>query len=320
MKKTLSAAIAATIFLSTGAFAQTYPTRTVTVTAPFPAASTADLVARAFVEFASPKLGQTVIVENRPGAAGNIGAAYVAKANPDGYTLLMATTGQASTNKFMYSDLTFDSAKDLVAVAVVGTAPLLVTARPDAPFDSLKGLVDYARKNPDKINAGYPGNGTLGHITGELISQSQNVKFTTVPYNGASAMIPSLMGSQIDIVIDTMPAYVASVQSGKIKALAVGSAKRNPNLPNVPTMTEAGFPGMEASVFYALLAPTNTPPAILAKLNALVNEFVQTPQAKQLFEKVGIVANTSTQEEAKAYLVKETAKWGPIIQKAGIKF
>jgi tripartite-type tricarboxylate transporter receptor subunit TctC len=277
-------------------------------------------VARAFVEFASPKLGQTVIVENRPGAAGNIGAAFVAKSNPDGYTLLMATTGQASTNKFMYSDLSFDSAKDLVPIAVVGTAPLLVTARPDAPFDSLKGLVEYARANPDKVNAGYPGNGTLGHITGELISQRQNVKFTTVPYNGASAMIPSLMGSQIDIVIDTMPAYVATVQSGKIRALAVGSTKRDPNLPNVPTMTEAGFPGLEASVFYALLAPTGTPPAVLAKLNALVNEFVQTPAAKTLFDKVGIVPNQSTQEEAKAYLVKETEKWGPIIQKAGIKF
>lgn len=320
MKTTLGIALAAALTFSGNAFAQNYPTRTITLIPPFPAGSTADIVARAFADFASPKLGQTVIVENRPGAAGNIGAGVVAKSAPDGYTLLMATTGQASTNKFMYKDLTFDSAKDLVAVAIVGTAPLIVTARPDAPFDSLKGLVDYARANPDKVNAGYPGNGTLGHITGELISQRQNVKFTTVPYNGASAMIPALLGSQIDIVIDTMPAYVATVQSGRIKALALGSEKRHPQLPNVPTMTEAGFPGLEASVFYALLAPTGTPPAVLNKLNALVNEFVQTDAAKKIFDKVGVVPNQSTQDQAKAYLVKETEKWGPIIQKAGIKF
>jgi tripartite-type tricarboxylate transporter receptor subunit TctC len=318
--KTFAALLVATAALAVPASAQDYPTRSVTIIAPFPAGASVDIIVRALGEHLTSKFGQTVLVENRPGAAGNIGAASVARANPDGYTLLMATTGQVSTNKFMYSGLTFDSEKDLEPIAVVGTAALLVTARPDAPFDTLKGLVDYAKANPDKINAGYPGNGTLGHITGELISQRQNVKFTAVQFQGSVQIIPAELGSQIDIGIDTLPPYVPVVQSGRIKALAIGSKQRNPNLPNVPTMTEAGFPGLDASVFYALLAPKGTPPAIIAKLNAASNEFLKSDVAAKIFEKVGIVVNLSTPAEAKAYIVSETEKWGPIIKSANIKF
>jgi tripartite-type tricarboxylate transporter receptor subunit TctC len=318
--KRLIAAFFAVFAIGASASAQEYPTRSITIVAPFPAGASVDIIARSMGEYLTSKLGQTIIIENRPGAAGNIGAANVVRAAPDGYTLLMATTGQVSTNKFMYSDLTFDSERDLEPIAVVGTAALLVTARPDAPFDSLKGLVEYAKANPDKINAGYPGNGTLGHITGELISQSQKVKFTAVQFQGSAQIIPALLGSQIDIAIDTLPPYVPVIQSNRIKGLAIGSKVRNPNLPNVPTMVEAGFPGLEASVFYALLAPKGTPPAIITKLNAAANEFLKSEAATKVFEKVGIVANISTPAEAKTYIKSENEKWGPIIKGANIKF
>lgn len=320
MRLFVAAAAACVALAGPAAAQQAYPTKNITFIVPFAAGASVDIIARGMAEYFTSTLGQNIIVENRGGAGGNIGAAAAARAKPDGYTILIATTGPASNNKFMYKDISFDSEKDFEPIAVVGTAPLIIAARIDAPFKTLKEMVDYAKANPDKLNAGYPGNGTLGHITGELIKQRQNVTYSAVQHQGTPSIITNLIGGHIDIAMDSAAPYVPNVQSGRVRALAIGSTARIAALPDAPTVAEAGFPGLEASVFYALLAPRGTPPDIIAKLNSAANAYLKTDAAIAMFGKAGIVTKQSTPAEAKKYIADEAAKWGPIIKGAKISF
>lgn len=315
------AAIAACLALGGAASAQqAYPTRNVTLVVPFGVGSSVDIVSRALAQHLRTELGQAFVIVNRPGAGGNIGATAVASAQPDGYTLLMATTGPAANNKFMYKDMPFDPEKDFEAIAVLGTAPIIIATRANAPFKTLKEMVDYAKANPDKMNAGYPGNGSLGHITGELIQGRQGLKWGGVQYKGSSDIIVDLLGGQIDLAMDSMAPYVGQVQEGKLRALALGSRARFPGLPDVPTTAEAGFPGLEASVFYAMLAPRGTPAEIVTKLNKAINDFLKTDIAIKTFANNGVQTSESTPASAKKYIADEAAKWEPVIKAAKIQF
>jgi len=315
------AVIVAWLTLASAAFAQqAYPTRNITIVVPFGVGSSVDIFTRAMAQQLRTDLGQPVVVINRPGAGGNIGAASVAHAQPDGYTLLMATTGPAANNKFMYKDMAFDPDKDFEAIAVIGTAPIIIATRPDAPFKTLKEMVDYARANPDKLNAGFPGNGSLGHITGELIKAREGLKFGTIQYKGSGEIVVDLIGGQIDLAMDSIAPYVAQVKEGKLKGLALGSRKRFEGLPDVPTMAEAGFPALEASVFYTMLAPRGTPADIVNQLNKAANDYLKTDAAIKILGSAGIQPNQSTPAEAKKYIAAEAAKWEPIIKGANIKF
>jgi len=287
---------------------------------PFTAGTTSDLIARALVDHLSTAIGQPVIVDNRGGAGGNIGAAAVAKAQPDGYTALLATTGPAATNKLIYKELSFDPQRDFTPVALVGKFPVIIVARPDAPMKNLQELIAYGRANPDKLNAGFPGNGTLGHITGELLQDRAQIKFGQVQYRGSAAIITDLIGGHIDIAMDSMAAYVPNVQAGKLRALAIAGANRWPGLANVPTVTESGLPGFEASVWYALLAPAGTPPEIVAKLNAASNAFLKTARAQEIFDSLGIEMAGGSPEDLKDFVESEIAKWRPIIKATNISF
>jgi tripartite-type tricarboxylate transporter receptor subunit TctC len=269
----------------------------------------------------SETLGQSFTIDNRGGAAGNIGATAVARAQQDGYTLLLATTGQAATNKLMYQNMQFDPERDFAPVTLVGKSPVLISARADAPFSTLKELIDYARANPEKINTGSPGNGTLGHITSILLQSTAGVKFSAaIQYRGAPLIITDLIGKNIDIAFDSMAAYVTTIQGGQIKALAMGGAERWPKLPNVPTASESGLPGFEATVWYALLAPTGTPPDVIAKLNEATNAYLKTDKAKALFDDLGLQPGGGTPADLKAFIAAEVQKWAPIIKAADIKF
>jgi len=197
--------------------AETWPSRPVTLIVPFGAGTTSDVIARGFSQSLSESLGQPVIVENKGGAGGNIAAAFVAHADPNGYTLLFATTGPAATNKLMYQNMDFDPERDFAPVVLVGKSPVIIVARPDAPFSNLKELLDYARANPDKITAGYTGNGTLGHITGELLQRSGSIKFSHTQYRGTGDILVDLLASRIDIAIDSM-ALCARHRSGENQA------------------------------------------------------------------------------------------------------
>jgi tripartite-type tricarboxylate transporter receptor subunit TctC len=316
-----SAATVAALALGTlAAHAQAWPTRPVTMVVPFTAGTTSDVLGRALAEHLGRKLGQSVVIENRGGAGGNIAATAVAKAQPDGYTILMATTGQAATNKLMYREISFDPQRDFAPVALVGKSPVIVVTGAQSSAKSLKETLDYAKANPEKLTVGYPGNGTLGHITGVLLQQRADVKMNQVQYRGTTQIITDLLGGHIDLAMDSMGGYVPNVLEGKLKALAVAGAKRWPSLPDVPTVAEVGLPGFEASVWYALLAPAGTPSDIVSKLNAATNEFLNTPEGKDMFAKLNIETAGGSPEELKAFVDAEIQKWAPIIQGADIKF
>ncbi len=300
--------------------ARGWPARPVTMIVPFTAGTTSDIVARGLAQYMSDTLGQPVVIDNRGGAGGNIGAATAARAPQDGYTLLLATTGPAATNKLMYQNMPFDPEKDFAPVALVGKSPILITARSDAPFSTLKEFLAFAKSHPDSINGGFPGNGTLGHITGILLQNTTGVKFGYIQYRGSSAIITDLLAKTIDIAMDSMAAYVPTVQGGQIKALAIAGAQRWSKLPDVMTASESGLPGFEASVWYALLAPAGTPPDIVAKLNEAANAYLKSDKAKTLFDDLGVQPAGGTPQDLKAFMASEVQKWTPIIKAADIKF
>ena len=302
------------VILGHAALAQPWPARPVTIVVPFTAGTTSDILARALAQYLTDTLGQPFVIDNRGGANGNIGAAAVARAAPDGYTLLLATTGPAATN------MAFDPEKDFAPVALIGKSPILITARADAPFATLQELIDYARAHPDSLNGGFPGNGALGHITGILLQSTAGIKFGYVQYRGSAAIITDLIGRNIDIAMDSMAAYAPTVQGGQIKALAIAGAQRWSKLPNVMTASESGLPGFEASVWYALLAPAGTPADIVAKLNAAANGYLKSEKAKTLFDDFGIQAAGGTPQDLREFMASEVRKWSPIIKAADIKF
>lgn len=314
------AALVATLCQTGMAAAQAWPSRAVTVIVPFTTGTTSDILARSLGGYLTETLGQPFVIDNRGGAGGNIGASAVARAPHDGYTLLFATTGPAATNKLMYENMAFDPEKDFAPVVLVGKSPILITASASAPFSSLKEFIAYAKANPDKANGGFPGNGTLGHVTGVLLQGTAGIKFGTVQYRGSGPIITDLIGNNIDVAMDSMAAYVPMVKSGQIKALAIASPERWDKLPNVPTASESGLPGFEASVWYALLAPAGTPPDIISKLNAATNDYLKSDKAKTLFESLGVQAAGGTPKELEAFIAAEMKKWGPVITAAGVKF
>jgi tripartite-type tricarboxylate transporter receptor subunit TctC len=297
-----------------------WPARPVTMVVPFTAGTTSDVIARGLVDHLSQTLGQPVVIDNRGGAGGNIGGAIAAKASGDGYTLLFATTGPAATNKLMYKDMPFDPQRDFGPVVLVGRSPIIVVARPDAPFSTLGELVAYAKAHPNTLTAGFPGNGTLGHITGELLKKTAGISFADTQYRGSPQILTDLIGKHIDIGMDSMAAYLSNVQDGTIKALAIAATRRWPNLPKVPTVSESGLPQFEASVWYAVLAPKSTPSDVVAKLNRATNQYLASDKAKMLLDTLGVSIDGGTPDDLRAFTAEEITKWEPIIKAANISF
>jgi tripartite-type tricarboxylate transporter receptor subunit TctC len=316
--RTLLLAVITALMLPAAASAQAWPTRPVTVVVPFPAGGNVDVLARAVAAELSEKLGQQFIVDNRAGAGGNIGGGAVAKATPDGYTILFGTPGPLATNKLMYKNLQYDPEKDLTPVVLVSKSPLLVVAPPSTPAKDLKELIAYAKTNPGKVNAGNPGNGTLGHITAELLQQHTGIKMTHVPYRGTAPLTTDLLGGQVHVGTDFMPTYVPLVNDGKLRALAVTSSERVPELPNVMTVSEAGFPGFEATAWYAIVAPVGTDADIVRKINAATNDYLKSQKGKAQLLQFSMQAVGGTPDDLKAYIGSELKKWGPIIKAANI--
>jgi tripartite-type tricarboxylate transporter receptor subunit TctC len=303
-----------------GAVAQTpkWPERQVTLIVPFPAGSAVDALARAVAQSLSENLGKPFIVDNRAGAGGNLGGAAVAKASADGYTLLFGTPAPIALNKLMYKGLTFDSEKDFTPVILAAKSPLIITAKLDFPAKTFAELIAYAKANPDKVNVGHPGNGTLGHITSELVQQFAGVKMTNVPYRGSAPLMTDLLGGTVDVAMDFMPTYVPLLTDGKIRALAVTTSDRAKQLPDVPTVQEAGFKGFEASAWYAMVAPTGTPPEVVNKVNEVVNAFLKSDKGKTILEQNALQGVGGSPEDLKAFIASELAKWKPVIETAKI--
>ena len=307
---TLAAAVSA-------AGAQSWPNRVITLVVPFPAGGPSDVIARTMAADLTEKLGQQVVVENRAGAAGNVGFAAVAKAAPDGYTLLLGTTSVVN-NRFIYRNLSFDTDRDLAPIVLISKTPIVFAAHPSTGIKTLADLITRAKANPGKLNYGSPGHGTAAHITAELLQTIAGFKITHVPYKGSSPMITDLLGGQIELGADLMPSQIPQLKGGKYTGLALTSLTRSAMLPDLPTVAESGYPGFEASSWNALLAPTGTPPEAIGKLNTFVNAYLKSDKGRADLAKFGMEAGGGTPADMKAFMASEAAKWGPIIKAAKI--
>jgi tripartite-type tricarboxylate transporter receptor subunit TctC len=307
--------------VSASALAQTadnYPNRSITMVVAFPAAGTTDILARLIGQKLTEKFKQTVVVENRPGAAGNIGTAYVAKAPPDGYTIMMGTIGTQSINPSLYKKMPYDAAKDFVPLTRAAMVPNLLVVNKDAPFNTLPEMLAYEKANPGKLTYGSSGNGTTLHLSGELFNLMAGTKITHIPYKGSTPAVADLMGGQISMIFDNMPSVIQQVKSGRLKALAVTSAQRNPQLPEIPTIQEIGVAGYEVWSWFGLLAPAATPKPIVDKLNASIVEIIKQPDVQAKIIELGAVPVPETSAEFGAFIAAETLKWAKVIKEANI--
>ena len=301
------------------AVAEDWPVRSVTMIVPFPAGGSADTLARAVAQELSDKLGKPFVIDNRAGAGGNIGAAAVAKAKPDGYTILFTTPAPIALNKLMYRNMPFDPQADFEPVVLIAKSPLIITAKAGG-FSNLKDMIAFAKENPGKLNVGHPGNGTLGHVTSELLQQMTGVKVTNIAYRGSSPLMTDLLGATIDVAIDFMPAYVPLILDGQLKPLAVTSAGRSSLLPNVPTANEAGLSGFEASAWYAIVIPKNAPDEVLHGINGVVNAWLTSEKGKMVLEQNGMQGVGGSASDLSAFIASELNRWGPLIKAAKIEF
>jgi tripartite-type tricarboxylate transporter receptor subunit TctC len=299
--------------------AENWPVRSVTMIVPFPAGGSADTLARAVAQELSDKLGKPFVIDNRAGAGGNIGAAAVAKAKPDGYTILFTTPAPIALNKLMYRNMPYDPQAEFEPVVLIARSPLIITAKAGG-FSSLKDMIAFAKENPGKINVGHPGNGTLGHVTSELLQQMTGVKVTNIAYRGSSPLMTDLLGATIDVAIDFMPAYVPLILDRQLKPLAVTSAARSSLLPDVPTANEAGLSGFEASAWYAIVIPKNAPDEVLRGINGAVNAWLSSEKGKTVLEQNGMQAVGGSPGDLSAFIASELNKWGPLIKAAKIEF
>lgn len=311
-------ATAASMMGAQTASAQKWPSRTVTIVVAFPAGGPTDVLARAVANDLAEKFGGQFVVENRSGAAGNVGAAAVAKAAPDGATFLFATTSVVN-NRFMYKNLPFDTDRDFAPVALIGKTPIVFVASKKSGFKTLADLIAAAKANPGKINYGSPGLGTAAQIAVELLATQAGIKLTHVPYRGSTPMVADLLGNQIDVVTDLMPTQIPQIKAGNYPGLAHTGATRSAALPDLPTVAESGFPGFEATSWNALLAPTGTPADVIEKVNAAVVAYLKSDKGKAALAKFDMQPAGGTPADLKAFMASEVAKWGPIIKAANIK-
>jgi tripartite-type tricarboxylate transporter receptor subunit TctC len=305
--------------IALGVFAQSYPNRPIRLVVPFPAAGTTDILARAAAQKLTESLGQAVVVDNRPGAGGNIGSDLVAKSAPDGYTLLMGTVGTHAINPSLYSKMPYDHVKDFVPVVLVAGVPNVLVVNPALPVNSVADLIKLAKDKPGTINFASSGSGTSIHLSGELFKTMAGVDMTHVPYKGSSPALTDLIGGQVQVMFDNLPSALPQIKGGKLRAIAVTSLKRAPALPDIPTISESGLPGFEASSWFGVLAPAGTPGTIVARINAEVNKWLQSADAREKLIAQGAEAAGGSPEQFAAHIRAETDKWAKVVRASGAK-
>ncbi len=307
------------VLLPVAAQAQSYPDRPIRLIAPFPAGGLADVLARAVGDEMSKTLGQPVIVENRAGAGGNTGADAVAKAAPDGYTLLMSSAGILTANPFLYASMPFNAETAFIPVSNVADMSMLVVVHPKVEAKTLKEFVALAKAQPGKLNFGSPGIGTTGHLGLAMLMHAAGVKITHVPYRGAAPAVTDLIAGQIDGVVDNPPTVIAHIQAGRLRPLAVAAKQRLALLPDVPTAVENGVANYEASSWFGIVAPAGTPAAVVARLHKEIAAAVRTPAMQERFAKTGARLLGDAPAEFAARIRAERTTWGEIIRAANIK-
>lgn len=311
----LLGALAAATF-SGPAFAQAFPSKPIRMVVTFPAGGAPDILARLFADKA--QLGQPVVVENVPGAGGNIGADRVAKSPADGHTLVMGTVGTHSINGGLYSKMPYDMVKDFAPVAHVASAPNLLVVNNDLPVKTVAELIRYMLANPNKLSFGSPGIGTSVHVSGELFKSLTGTTMQHVPYKGRQFAIPDLVGGQIQVMFDNMPSALPMAKEGKIRALAQTTARRSAAAPDVPTVAET-VPGFEATTWFAVFAPAGTPKDVVAKVNAEMQRVFKLPDVVDKLKTLGLEPWISTPEELGKYQAAEIVKWAKVVKDSGAK-
>jgi tripartite-type tricarboxylate transporter receptor subunit TctC len=314
--KTLLAAFA--LLVSATAHAQTFPSKPVTIVVPYPPGGLIDLVARALQPFLQQELGVNVLAENRSGAGGNVGAEVVARAQPDGYTLLLANPSLA-ISPTLYKKLNYRPLEDLAYVGRYGSVANVMVANPAQPFKTAQELIAFAKKHPGKLNYGSPGYGTSPQLSGELFKSMSGTFIVHIPFSGAGPATLAMLGGEIEMMFDNIPPQVGNVKAGKVRALAVTSLKRNPALPDVPTLDEVGLKGYEVVSFFGLAARAGTPRETILRLNTALNNATKNPKLREILESRGADIYQGTPEDFTNFIKAEIAKFAPVIKRTGVQ-
>ena len=312
------AVAAASVALAQGVPAQAYPTKPVKILVGFAPGGAMDIVARTVAQKMSPSLGQPVVIENRPGAASNIAIRQLIESPPDGYTIMLVANG-LTANPLLYTQQPFDPNTDVVPITLVARLPVVIAASASSDLASLRALIDKSKSQPGSVNYGSPGNGSTPHLATEMFARAAGIKLTHVPYKGGAPAIADVLGGQLPMVAVNAVEVLPHVKAGKLRVLATLSAERVATLPDAPTIAESGFPGFEASVWHAFIAPKGTPPAVVDKLRAEVHKALADPEVKARLAGLGAVVAPTTSQELAALVRTEHERYGRLVREAQIK-
>ena len=318
MQKMLKIAAALAAFAAAPGIAQQYPTKTVRLIVPFVAGGSADVLSRVLAQRLSQQYGQQVIVENRPGSGGHVGAEAAARAAPDGYTIVFGTIGIHAAYG-IYSRLNYDPARDLQPVVMYADMPCVLIVHPSVPARNVKEFIELARKNPGRLNFGTAGSGSSTHMVGEWFKIVTGVNLTHVPYKGSAQAMQDLLGGQIELMFENLTTAIAQIRAGKVRALGMTSKARSPSMPEVPTVAEAGVPGFEATAWFTIAAPAKVPADIVRKLNADMNAFFKAAEMQPRWLEMGLVPIGGSPADAEKFFASEREKWNKVIKAAGIR-
>ena len=317
--RTLAGAGLAALGLTLGsaAWAQAFPSKPITIVVPFSAGGTTDILARIVGQALSTELGQPVVVDNRAGAGGNIGAAVAAKAPADGHTLFMGTVGTHAINASLYKKLPYDPIKDFAPLTRVANVPNVLVSHPAQPYKSVTELIAYAKAHPGKVNYASSGSGSSIHLSGELFESMTKVGMVHIPYKGSAPAVNDLLANQVDIMFDNLPSAISHIRAGKLRALAVTTSKRSEQLPQVPTIAESGVPGYEATSWFGLFAPAATPAPVLGRLNGAIVKVLGQAEVKKKIIEQGGDPHPEKAEQFAAFIQAESLKWGKVVRDSG---
>ena len=296
-----------------------YPTRPVRFIVPFAPGGSTDTLARTLAQRLTDALGQQVVVDNRSGGNGNIGTEIVARAVPDGHTIVLGYIANLGIGPSLYAKLPFDPVKDFAPVTLLAVAPNILVAHPSLPVKNVRELVAYAKANPQKVNYASAAVASLGHLAGELLNSSAGIRMQHVPYKGSGQAVIDLLAGQVQIMFSGMSAVMPHIKAGKLRPLAVTGAQRSPATPEVPTIAEAGYPGFEASAWYSVMAPAGTPKTVVMRLNGEILRALKIPEVKERLENVGFELVGSSPDECGTYIRNEIVKWAKVVKASGIK-
>ncbi|MFO6421718.1 Bug family tripartite tricarboxylate transporter substrate binding protein [Hylemonella sp. W303a] len=312
-------ALSVLLGLSSAALAQAWPASPIKLVVTFPPGGSSDAAARIVAPKLAERLGQPVVVDNKPGAGGGLGLGQVAKAAPDGYTLVLASAGGLTANPSLYKNLAYDPQRDFAPITGFGTSPFVLAASATLPVKTVKDVIDLAKKDPGKLTYASGGNGTAMHLSGELLNAMASVSITHVPYKGSGPAVVAIMGGETSLAIADITTIKPQMQSGRLKVLGVLGKTRSSLAPELPTLAESGLPGYESNGWFAILAPAGTPPAIVKRLNAEFGAVLRSADVRERFSAAGLEPMPSTPEELAALMKSETVKWAKVIKDSGAK-